>query len=70
MQEQARTGGARLALPGETHASDHTIDDPVVICVRIDDGLVLPPSSSDTGTMRSAAARMISLPTSVDPVER
>ena len=32
------------------------------------DGL-LPPSSSDTGTMRSAAARMMSLPTSVEPVK-
>ena len=31
------------------------------------DGL-LPPSSSDTGTIRSAAAAMTSFPTSVDPV--
>src|SRR4029453_9223158 len=29
---------------------------------------LLPPSSSETGTMRSEAARMMSLPTSVDPV--
>src|SRR5271166_231462 len=32
------------------------------------DGL-LPPSSSETGTMRSEAARMMSLPTSVEPVK-
>src|SRR5262249_27096279 len=30
---------------------------------------LLPPSSSDTGTMRSEAARMMSLPTSVEPVK-
>src|SRR5215831_4782311 len=30
---------------------------------------LLPPSSSETGTMRSEAARMISLPTSVEPVK-
>ena len=30
---------------------------------------LLPPSSSDTGTMRSAAACMMLLPTSVDPVK-
>ena len=32
------------------------------------DGL-LPPSSSETGTTRSEAARMMSLPTSVEPVK-
>ena len=30
---------------------------------------LLPPSSSETGTMRSEAARMIDLPTSVEPVK-
>ena len=30
---------------------------------------LLPPSSSDTGTSRSAAARMIDLPTAVEPVK-
>src|SRR5262245_9910941 len=30
---------------------------------------LLPPSSSETGTMRSEAARMMSLPTSVEPVK-
>jgi hypothetical protein len=69
VQEQARTGRAGLALPSEAHGRNDAVDHPVLHGVRIDDGGALAPSSSETGTMRSAAARMMSLPTSVEPVK-
>jgi len=37
MQEEARAGGAGLALPDEAHSGDDAVDDPILVGVGIDD---------------------------------
>ena len=68
VQEQARAGRARLALAREAHRRDDAVDDPVLVGVGIDDGRALAAELERHRHDAVGRRRMMSLPTSVEPV--